>query len=298
MCIRDRYSALYKDTGGVTNDIDRDAAKDHTQFQKIDKIKKAKHHKQKEKKLKHPKDKKFEGQVRVSHLDKQRLFKAPMQDNEESKMCSASQDNYVLSKLFSKTGVHSAVQHDMIVDGGGADNAIVEAEANKLAKEAVKALKMSRRQCSRVEAGTPTWTGQNGGPKQKQRFGGKKKSGEALSSSDLLSRMKSRNMLVSSVPQQERPEQQEDDLFQVGQREEQRESVSHQDLDLLTDIRNFIAFQAKVDGEASTSELVAKFKRLLPSQQSPLFKAFLNQICSFRRDEEGKGMWRLKSEFR
>ena len=221
-----------------------------------------------------------------------------MQDNEESKMCSASQDNYVLSKLFSKTGVHSAVQHDMIVDGGGADNAIVEAEANKLAKEAVKALKMSRRQCSRVEAGTPTWTGQNGGPKQKQRFGGKKKSGEALSSSDLLSRMKSRNMLVSSVPQQERPEQQEDDLFQVGQREEQRESVSHQDLDLLTDIRNFIAFQAKVDGEASTSELVAKFKRLLPSQQSPLFKAFLNQICSFRRDEEGKGMWRLKSEFR
>ena len=55
---------------------------------------------------------------------------------------------------------------------------------------------------------------------------------------------------------------------------------------------------AEVDGEASTLELVTKFKRTLPSQQSPLFKAFLQQICDFRRDHEGKGIWKLKSEFR
>ena len=56
--------------------------------------------------------------------------------------------------------------------------------------------------------------------------------------------------------------------------------------------------QAEVDGEASTVELVNKFKQTLPSQQSPLFKAFLQQICDFRRDHEGKGIWKLKSEFR
>ena len=35
-----------------------------------------------------------------------------------------------------------------------------------------------------------------------------------------------------------------------------------------------------------------------PSQKSPLFKAFLQQICDFRRNHEGKGIWKLKNEFR
>ena len=63
-----------------------------------------------------------------------------------------------------------------------------------------------------------------------------------MSSSNLLAKMKSRNMLVTSVPQ---VEQEEDDLFQVeGRREQTNEgNVSQKDLDLLTDIRNFISFQ-------------------------------------------------------
>ena len=69
-------------------------------------------------------------------------------------------------------------------------------------------------------------------------------------------------------------------------------------MDLLADVRNFVAFQAEADGEASTVELVSRFKRSLPSQQSPLFKAFLQQICDFSRNHEGKGIWRLKQEFR
>lgn len=72
----------------------------------------------------------------------------------------------MLSKLFQKSGVHSALRHDVIVgDGGGdtvADYELVETEAERVAKEAVDSLRASRRQCFRAEAGVPTWTGQGG----------------------------------------------------------------------------------------------------------------------------------------
>ena len=67
---------------------------------------------------------------------------------------------------------------------------------------------------------------------------------------------------------------------------------------MLTDIRNFVAFQSEVNGRASTHELLEKFGRRLPAQQSPTFKALLNKICSFHRDLEGKGIWTLRAEFR
>ena len=42
------------------------------------------------------------------------------------------------------------------------DYLIVEAEADRVAKEAVKALKRSRSQCLGPMAGVPNWTGQHG----------------------------------------------------------------------------------------------------------------------------------------
>ena len=67
----------------------------------------------------------------------------------------------------------------------------------------------------------------------------------------------------------------------------------------MTDIRNFIAFQAEstIDGEASTDDLVNRFKDKLPPRQNPLFKALLNEICIMYRDSKGKGVWRLKPDF-
>ena len=45
----------------------------------------------------------------------------------------------------------------MIVDGGDTDYILVEAEAERVAKEAVERLRKSRRQCFPAEAGVPTW---------------------------------------------------------------------------------------------------------------------------------------------
>ena len=64
-----------------------------------------------------------------------------------------------------------------------------------------------------------------------------------MSSSELLSIMKKRNRLVSNLDQRE--EEDEDDLFRPDGQEarEDTESVQQGDMDLLTDIRNFLAFQ-------------------------------------------------------
>lgn len=52
-----------------------------------------------------------------------------------------------------------------------------------------------------------------------------------------------------------------------------------------------MAFQAEVDGQASTQEILARFKERLPPSQTPFFKALLTQICDFHRESSGKGIW-------
>lgn len=48
--------------------------------------------------------------------------------------------------LFS-SGIHSVMQHDTIIESSNPDYVLVEAEANKVAKDALKALKISRQHC-------------------------------------------------------------------------------------------------------------------------------------------------------
>lgn len=59
-------------------------------------------------------------------------------------------------------GVHSVVKHDAIMDGANPDYVLVEAEANRVAQDALKALKISRQRCLGATSGVPTWTGQRG----------------------------------------------------------------------------------------------------------------------------------------
>ena len=86
---------------------------------------------------------KFEGHS-VSHLVKSGAYERPKEEEEEAED-SREQDNYVLSKLFKRSGVHSALRHDVIVgaeDGAvNEDYELVEGEAERVAKEAVDSLR-------------------------------------------------------------------------------------------------------------------------------------------------------------
>ncbi|XP_009075454.1 PREDICTED: DNA excision repair protein ERCC-6-like [Acanthisitta chloris] len=292
-------------------------------------------HKDKSKK-KHHEDAKFEGK-RIPHLVKQKQYRR--ENSEEKEEDSKKNDDYVLQKLFKKSGVHSVMKHDAIMEASSVDHVLEEAEASRVAQDALRALKVSRQQCLGAASGVPTWTGTSGlsgAPSGiKSRFGQKRnsmllsshstcaslakkhkdadtikkqtikkchsskyfdgKSGEsssrALDSSSLLADMRRRNHFT--LPQETRN----------GGDENHRPAPtpvqgSTEYDELLVDLRNFIAFQARVDGEASTQELLQQFESKLPAAHSCVFRELLRNICTFHRSPNGEGVWRLKPEFR
>ncbi|CAN9499846.1 unnamed protein product [Ophioblennius macclurei] len=295
--------------------------------------------KRKHRKHKHSRDARFEGQ-RISHLVKKRTFRKGDGDDNGTETQKQS-DDYVLAKLFKKSGIHSVMQHDTIMESSNPDYVLVEAEANRVAKDALKALKVSRQQCRLPYNRPPP-------PPARKRFGQKKNSlleapsvdsspvsnkckdaalvkksfpkkpgsgahfsGEMaesesntapLSSSSLLAKMKARNHL--NIPSRHRGELEE------GEEEEEEDNGSTapgrsfsdapptEHDELLVDLRNFVAFQANVDGQATTQEVLEYFKPRLTQQQAPVFRELLRSICDFHRTSGQEGIWRLKESFR
>lgn len=113
-----------------------------------------------------------------------------------------------------------------------------------------------------------------------------------MSSTQLLEAMRRRNHLTNS----EDPTTGEDDTEEARNQTETLET-NPQSLDLITDIRNHIAFACAIDGQASTDELLEHFNTRLPVNDSARFKAMLKQICTFSKNDD-VGIWRLKPEFR
>ncbi|KAL4699330.1 hypothetical protein H8959_011987 [Pygathrix nigripes] len=290
--------------------------------------------KQKPKNPKQCRDAKFEG-TRIPHLVKKRRYRKQDSEN-KSEAKEQSNDDYVLEKLFKKSvGVHSVMKHDAIMDGASPDYVLVEAEANRVAQDALKALRLSRQQCLGAVSGVPTWTGHrgiSGAPAgTKSRFGKKrnsnfsvqhtsstsptekcqdgimKKEGKdnvpehfsgraedadsssgALASSSLLAKMRARNHLIL-------PECLESESRHLQEASALLPTTEHDDL--LVEMRNFIAFQAHTDGQASTREILQEFESKLSASQSCVFRELLRNLCTFHRTSGGEGIWKLKPEY-
>ncbi|XP_075790784.1 DNA excision repair protein ERCC-6 [Pelodiscus sinensis] len=287
------------------------------------------------KKPKHHKGARFEGE-RIPYLMKQKQYRKGNQEEEEEQK---KNDDYVLEKLFKKSGIHSVMKHDVIMEASNPDYVLVEAEATRVAQDALRALKISRQRCLGAASGVPTWTGNSaltGAPSRlKSRFGQKRNptlliphssttsrgkkckdaditrkekakkntpnvhfdgkietesSSSALDSSSLLAKMRARNHLI--LPQT--MENESDETLQASA--PLPTSTEHDEL--LVDVRNFIAFQARVDGEASTQEILQEFESKLSMAQSCVFRELLRNLCTFHRSPNGEGVWKLKPEFR
>ncbi|MFT7805871.1 DNA excision repair protein ERCC-6 isoform X1 [Arapaima gigas] len=294
-------------------------------------------------KRKQHRDARFEGH-RISHLVKKRRYKR-VDDEEKDKADQKKSDDYVLAKLFKKSGIHSVMKHDSIMEASNPDYVLVEAEANRVAKDALRALKLSRQQCripfSRVptqeDRGTPPRTP---GP-VRRRFGQKKNpilaethtsaahgsdkckdaaiikksglkkatssdhfSGEGLdedssctlSSSVLLAKMIARNHLSLSQSLEEEDQDESGSSQPLSGANLPRATTEHDEL--LVDLRNFVAFQAQVNGQASTQEILQYFTPRLSASQTAVFRELLRNLCDFHRPPGQEGMWRLKADFR
>lgn len=88
----------------------------------------------------------------------------------KNKAKNALLDDYVLQRLFKKSGVHSALKHDVVMDSTKADYILIEAEADRVAKQAANSLKQARSAANRALSGIPTWTGNSGGANKKTKI--------------------------------------------------------------------------------------------------------------------------------
>ncbi|GAB1600830.1 SWI/SNF-related matrix-associated actin-dependent regulator of chromatin subfamily A member 5-like isoform X1 [Argonauta hians] len=296
------------------------------------KHKKSKHEKHKSKRKRH-KDIYCDGEV-ISNLVKKSAYKysaGDPEDKADNKELNSIMDDYVLQKLFKKSGVHSALKHDSVMDSSQADYLLVESEANQVAKQAMNALKVSRQRCNRAVSGIPTWTGSHGGSRmagKKPRFGQKKNSllvenahiakspanqspanmlsmeetksshfDGHVSGNKVLSKKTKDGSTLSPMTSQELLTRMKARKAFLNNSVDPDGEASAADIEFISDIRNFIAFQASIDGEASTEELLKEFKPKIAVTESAKFKAMLKEICNFNR-KNGIGFWQLKSDFR
>ncbi|XP_063599874.1 DNA excision repair protein ERCC-6-like [Penaeus indicus] len=332
-------------------------SKDHERHRRKHKKEKKDKHKSRDKSKK--KGKKFEGE-RIDFLVKKRVYQKTEEEEQAERESAKSQDQYVLEKLFKKSGVHTALSHDAIMSNGDPDYLLVESEAERVAKEALKAVRASRARCFRPQLPAGPSEQQS---KSKPRFGTKKSSifsstdsetkppkeekkkekkphvfdggmdeedeedetdaktgitgtpmsitpskkgkgfgqgkSSSLSSSQLLQRMRQRNRGMGMESEGEDSDGYDPDYPSTAPVEEEvTDPEVKENIDLLADIRNFVAFQARVDGKASTQEILDRFQERLPAEQTPFFKALLTEICDFQREAGGEGLWILKGEFR
>ncbi|XP_077491525.1 DNA excision repair protein ERCC-6-like isoform X2 [Amblyomma americanum] len=270
----------------------------------------------------------------IGYVVKQATYQPGGKDEATPPEQSQKQDDYVLQKLFKKSGVHSAMRHDRILDSAEADYSLVEGEAERVAREAIRRLRESRRQCLSARSGVPTWTGTHGAsgapPGTRPRFGQKKASRPSQQAGLPSSRPAPKSIKKSSgalfkdpnpftqeaVPSSSGPVSSSELLACIRARkppsstaEEALESselpsgfldTGQGELDeLLADLQTFVAFGASVDGQATTGEVLAAFKnKVHTGGKVPVFKALLSKICEFYRHEDGQGVWKLRPEFR
>lgn len=230
-------------------------------------------------------------------------------------------DDYVLSKLFKankKNGrqsyIHTALQHDKVVDSTLPDYSLVEAEADRVAKEAVRALKESRKFCRTADTGIPNLHGLKFGSKLKvssntpvKPFISKSTTTRQatenranFSSMSLLDRIKLRNQCIHQ--EEDKPKEPETPQERVNDDLDSSQIIS--DLSALNPIerankmsamiKEFFVEKTGFMNRCSTEELVDFFRHRTIKEDGPKFKAILKKMCNFSED---KTTWSLKDEY-
>lgn len=191
----------------------------------------------------------------VSKLDK---FEGDEDEGEK-------ENDEILQGIFSKSGVHSTLQHDELIESGNQEVSLVEKEAKKVANEAAEALRQSRKLTRKNAIGTPTWTGRFG---LAGKFGPKKGKKSAISSTSIIAGLKSAKEAVPS------------------------EVDDKQDT-----MKKLIDFLQKQPNNFGSSNDILKSLKLKVQKDSEmiLMRSMLREICDW--DGVAKG-WKLKVEFK
>jgi Superfamily II DNA/RNA helicases, SNF2 family len=201
--------------------------------------------------------------------------------DEEKEEGAAKDENRLMEGIFANSGVHSALQHDEIIDSSSQERTLVEKEASKVATEAARALKKSRMLARKNQIGTPTWTGKFGlagkfGPKPTtSRIKSVAVSG--LSSKSILEDLKQKSAVKDSV---------------FGAKNTKKDKI----MDKGETMKKLISYlQGKTDNFSTSNDILSHCG--IPMKQETdmiLLRSMLREICNWNSNTKG---WKLKEEF-
>jgi DNA excision repair protein ERCC-6 len=249
----------------------------------------------------------------VRGIDHAEAFQGPASDSEDTSKegVEGKSSERLLSTIFAKSGVHSVLEHDSIINSttGGrkrkvqADPAFIQREAKRAAAQAAAELKKAEAEARRAPIGVPTWTGQfgaNGRPQEPaprptpsarggygSMRGGRGGGRGGPSSSSILSNLATRQGRASTPTTPTSTSGTSTPAGPTGFRGRQ----------MLGMIRDFMQTH---NGVVPTQMLVDHFStfcRAAPGRNEE-FKEMLKLIATMERGNQGRGRWRLKEEWR
>ena len=220
------------------------------------------------------------------------------EQNEEATKASDQATNSearVMEGIFARAGVHSALEHDQIINGKrviAADPKIIEREAKKVAAQAAQELKKASEVARTVPVGTPTWTGQfgmAGRPEEPaiSRGFGRGRGGPA--SSSILAGLQNRQLgngngsIASSNGK-------------ASAGSSRQGTPGPKGSDFMKMIRDYLVTHG---GKVHTQMLIDHFNRYCTSTDKMMeFKEMLKEIARLEKGSRGRGTWVLKDEYR
>lgn len=189
-----------------------------------------------------------------------------------------NESDRLLDGLFANSGVHSALQHDSIMDSSRPDTILIDREASKIAEEAARKLRESRKLVRRARIGTPTFTG---------RFGSAGRS-SGISSSSILNNIRAKKeakststtpRTMSPIPSSVTPEPESSTEFQESQ--------------VISKIRDFVSLNG---GSATSAQVVSNIELPLDSHKNiQVIRSMLRSICDWHNESK---LWTLKEDFK
>ena len=211
----------------------------------------------------------------------------------------------MMEGIFSKSGIHSAMEHDAILGGNSkktaAHPAMVEAEAKRVALEAAKELEKAGELARTVQPGVPTWTGQfgiSGRPQEataRSAFSSSARSrGGAVGSSGLLAGIQ-RSALNSTTPgSSPRTASPARSVASTASRAGTPTAPGGKDFAKL--IRDYLSAHG---GSVYTQMLIDHFNRYCTTAQATAdFKETLKVIATLDKGTRGRGRWVLRDQYK
>ncbi|XVF72024.1 hypothetical protein PTKIN_Ptkin12aG0088200 [Pterospermum kingtungense] len=252
------------------------------------------------------------------------LSKKKVKENVHDSDGEVDEEKNILRSLFDAQGIHSAVNHDAIMNAHDEEKIRLEEQAAQVAQRAAEALRQSRMLRSHDSISVPTWTGKSGAAGApsavRKKFGSTLNSqlvkpagessssgiaagvtaGKALSSAELIAKIRGNQEqamgagleqqfgLTSGSSNRARPE--------VNRTSSSRSSSNASSVQPEVVIRQICTFIQQRGGSTDSASIVDHFKDRIPSDNLPLFKSLLKEIAKLEKGPNGS-LWVLKPEY-